>query len=149
HRGKIAIYERPSPSASVVATIDGEEMDDWFELVDSSGAFLRVSGSRKVRLSQVPVEGWVRWGDVLPDQFAMAVDTRTGAVVARLPLAGLMSRMVFSPDGSRALVYGVDTYDNPLEGTDTVYEVRTSDLSITRTIDAPHGRDGTVIAAAY
>jgi DNA-binding beta-propeller fold protein YncE len=62
---------------------------------------------------------------------AFVLDAKTGATVARVPVGGGQHDMVFSPDGSRAVVFGF-VADEPY----AAYEFRASDFAPTRAITA-------------
>jgi hypothetical protein len=74
------------------------------------------------------------------------LDAKTGATVARVPVGGGQDRVAFSPDGSRAVVYGFVT-----QGSYAAREFRTRDFAPTRAITATdsHGTPAEIGAVFY
>jgi hypothetical protein len=146
---RVVLRAAPSDGAKAVATIRPGELDaDFVDVLDARGAFLRVAATRR-DADPARVEGWVRWGGVVPSRAALVVDAATGALVARLPIEDSMTTVTFSPTGDRAVLAGGGAGCGETYGSDVVYEVRTSDFAIARVVRAPAGRPGTAIAAAF
>ncbi len=148
NRKRITIREHPRSNAAVVDTLtDYDAFGSSFDVLESEDTWLRV---RSVR-DGAQVDGWVKWDAVVPNTAALVVDTSTGAVVARLPLANDMTGISFSPDGSHAVI-GYRAQESRARGlseSKVIYEVRTSDFTLTRTIRIPADAPDLAFAGAF
>lgn len=133
----VVLRSRPSPSSPVIATLKGGATDG-LEVLGVSGSFVRVRGAR--------VAGWASARQAMPHTVAFVLDARTGATVARLPVGSGQQHVVFSPDGSRAVISGFTS-----EGPRAAYELRTSDFAPTRSITATGvgGKPAEIVAAFF
>jgi hypothetical protein len=147
--GDAAVVRRtPRSRSPVVATLDRDDREEALVILGRSGDYVHVRRGA--------VEGWAKSGDVLARTLAVAFDATTGATVAITPVGATQHDVAFSPDGSRAVVYGYVSAGAPC-----AYEVATRDFAPTRTIVATGsggdpaqivgvffgGRDGRMYAA--
>lgn len=147
NRTKITLREAPASNAAVVTLREFDALGASFEVLDSFGSWLRVRRAE----AGPQTDGWVEWNTVVPDTAALVLDTTTGAVVARLPLAREMTGISFAPDGSRAVIGSRYEGTHSRRGTEAsvIYEVRTSDFTLTRMIRLPADAPDMAFAGAF
>ncbi len=127
HSSQIVMRRAPSARAQVVATIDNLDYRE-LRVFAISGNFARVVYDGH--------EGWVSLAEAPPMTMALVLDPATGRTIARVPVGAYQSDVAFSPDGSRAVVYGPVSYGGPA-GT----EVRMSDFATVRSISVTPSND--------
>jgi outer membrane protein assembly factor BamB len=148
----LPLRDRPSPASPVTARVDVSSLEayDMVSIHDVHDGFLLVSYDGREGSTVAPFTGWVRWGEVVPDSAALVLDAATGETLATRPLDVWSSAIVFSPDGSRGLLWStIQSCGDEGPGVPTVYEVSTEDLAVVRTIEAPRTSGYALIAAAY
>lgn len=127
----IALRESPQANARISVVLKLPN----FESVEILGAtrdylrvrFLAANGPSEDKNRKSDREGWVAWGEVVPEASAIVLDAETGAIVSHLPINNLDSTGVsaaFSTDGSRAVFYS-DNY---------AYEVETENYALKRSL---------------
>ncbi len=115
--------------AAVVEELDGHSYEA-VEVLEQAGDFLRArfSTGANEKVEGRRVEGWVAWGEVVPQTTALVLDARTGRVLSLHALGSGIDAVSFSPDGKRALFHG--------QWAPTVYEADAADLVPTRQLTA-------------
>ena len=130
----VILRESADAGAPVVAKLKSEDYGS-VEILGATDDFLHVrftinaSSASDVAEREHTYEGWTAWGSVMPDLSAIVLDAETGAVVSRVPLGQGAAAVTYSPDGKRAIFYS-----GGLETSQSAYEVRTSDYTLTRSL---------------
>ncbi|HKQ52571.1 MAG TPA: hypothetical protein VJT74_09395, partial [Pyrinomonadaceae bacterium] len=86
----LVLRESASPSAPVSARLKMGEYEGA-EILEATRDFLRVriaagDGTDGSVVRERDYEGWTTWGSIVPTMTAIVLDTRTGELVARVPL---------------------------------------------------------------
>lgn len=128
----IALRESPKANAAISAVLKLPNS----EMVEILGAtrdylhvrFLAADGPTEDKNRESNREGWVAWGEVMPETSAIVLDTETGAVVSRVPLNDVDYGVLpaFSHDNSRVVFYS-NGY---------AYEVETEGYTLKRILKA-------------
>lgn len=128
---RVTLREGSAADSAVVARLrlpayDSAEILDWTRdrLKVKFAANKDVEGGTRER----DYVGWADWGAFKPGSLALVLDSESGEVVARVPLASNVSAATFSPDGRRVLFHG--------EGSAVAYEASTKDYRPARTLEA-------------
>ncbi len=135
----VALHRDPRQRSPVVATLKNVSpygFDDPLEFSGVSGAFVHVQHKG--------IKGWANMREALPHTVAFVLDAKTGATIARVPVGAGQKDITFSPDGSRAVVYGPTP-----TGLHAAYEYRTRDFAPTRTITANGGGKPAEVRAIF
>lgn len=125
----LVLRERPEAAAKSDPVLKLTQMES-VEILGAARDYLRV----RLLAKNAPaddddrssdLEGWVAWGEVMPNGSAIVLDAETGEVSMRLPFGDVESHsnpmsIAFAPDNSKALFY---TYG-------LAYELNTEDYSL-------------------
>ena len=132
----LALRDSPDENARILTTLSLPHHTNA-TILDSTRDFLRVrlTGEEEMENGEGREmrerEGWVRWGEVIPETSAIVLDPETGAVAGRIPLGSEISQAVYSPDGERVVFYNSTA--------SIAYEARTRDCALARTFRPTEG----------
>ena len=133
---ELALRESPDEHARVLTTLSLPH-HTGATILDATRDFLRVRLMGEVEMENgegretVEREGWVRWGEVIPETSAVVLDPETGEVTGRIPLGSETSEVLYSPDGERIIFYN--------SSASIAYEASARDYALTRTLRPTEG----------
>jgi hypothetical protein len=141
----ITLRDSPQANAPVSAVLHLPN-SEYVEILGATRDYLRV---RFLAVHAPPDdknresnrEGWVAWGEVVPNVSAIVLDAATGTLVSRLPLHSIDAgvSVTFSPDNSRAVFY-TDGY---------AYDVETENYTLKRSLRAQFDASSSLAATFF